>query len=119
MKALTYLQYANLDKGKKKYKIQLGLNWNDEYGLIEFYDQTFTPELITKHFEGFKKSKTSTSYHIGDVGDGFINIYFSKIAMELTAESGFKRFPCIPNTLDDFILFCQYAGIELEFKEVE
>ena len=78
-------------------------------------NEKFKPELITELFEGWKQFDShyidyrNERYEVWPA-NGYM--FFRRDYFETTT------FP-LPKTLGDFILFCQYAGIELEYKEKE
>lgn len=108
MKALTLSEKIN--------EIMPTLHYSEVVGAIDTYNnflnQKFKPELIAELFEGWEYEldyyyNSNVEDELIDIGIGYITIrknYFETTTLPF------------PKTLGDFILFCQYAGIELELK---
>ena len=74
----------------------------------DFLNQPFTPEMIVEKFKGWKYDDTYNEFFHNSI----------KIEFDIGGNI-FNRIkvPFLPKTLEDFITFCSYADIELEFKE--
>lgn len=122
MKALTFLEYASIDdhETRRDYEIFLQNNFKlqGNFGIVNFYSQSFSPKLISVLFEGWElKELARPAYNfiyeninVGEfrIDDGHICVF-----MKNQDYWGFV----FPNTLENFISDCQRAGIELIWKD--
>jgi hypothetical protein len=109
----AFCRHPSLTEKERKY-----LAWFQEFiggedkDMMAFYSQKFTPELITKYFEGWEYNNDTNIYHAES--NELISLdYFNKTYIY----RGRHWYP--PTTLDRFICHCQDAGIKLYFKEVK
>ena len=113
MKAQTFLEWC-------KDKPSLDYFGRKIFDIVDFYSQTFKPEMITELFEGWGLDKSVT-----------YDFYLKKEGIVITmpnrddpANGDFIKYETIeseigttyPETLNDFISDCNRAGIELTWK---
>ena len=108
LKALTFLQFyhSKLSNHIELYKY-LGFKqlMSEEY--YNLVSQPFTPDLITKYFEGWMdegEGHYTDMNNVIDIDNEYGIIYNENAWLP------------IPKTLDAFIFYCQESGIELFFK---
>jgi len=113
MKAQTFLEWC-------KDKPSLDYFGRKIFDIVDFYSQTFKPEMITELFEGWGLDKSVT-----------YDFYLKKEGIVITmpnrddpANGDFIKYETIeseigttyPETLNDLISDCNRAGIELTWK---
>jgi hypothetical protein len=120
MKALSFLQFA-LEEHRVQREICLALGLikdnkiYDSYHLLckysSYVSQPFTPEMVERF--GFKMADDEWNYHKDEK-------YFIQFSDDYKITIyNFNFFQETPAILDKFIMHCQDAGIELEWKESE
>jgi hypothetical protein len=111
MKAIPFLELMKCwNEGELQHSIMIP-------DLINFYSQSFRPEMITEYFEGWEsRSHNSFIYHNIkndckiSIGKIIIIYYGLKGTLDIYT----------PTTLNDLISDCQRAGITREWKpEIE
>ncbi len=135
MRALSFIEFVNLDNGtaecspelKASYMVGVGLiprnmvKGLSELSLIFLYkdhvNQPFTPELITKYFKGWEE--LSNGYYVAKYELKNYDVTLNRRDKSCCYEKGLDTYWFkFPRTLDDFITDCQRAGIELEWRDV-
>lgn len=115
MKVLSFLEVNQLGVDERvKYVNWIINNFNWETRLVDFYAQPFKPELITEWFEvtHYKHSiiegRSCYEMEINDIPI-FINLY--------SIQYGDYTCEMMPQTINDFIVDCKIAGIELIWRK--
>lgn len=80
-----------------------------------FHNQKFEPEMIMKYFKGWEFNTDERYYYIGEHQTA---IYVDEDNNYLYSESYIGDNAGIIFTLDDFIIYCTNAGINLEWKDL-
>ncbi len=133
MKAVTYLEWSNLEYAQNRYSadtagMMLLSKWlKKDKQVRDFYSQPFKPEMITEYFEGW----IFCSVPMDKDNDNYRN-KAQHVRIWFYLESDWQRtmrvkvFPVdknkqvfdfiLPKTLDHFISDALRAGIELTFK---
>lgn len=113
MKAMNYLQleqhFSKLGFSESE---AFSLDLSELYGIdnpLEWYSQTFAPELITKWFEGWECDENG----LND-GANIIEIDTEDNTINYNDELWIPS----PRNLDEFITNCQQVGIELELRRI-
>lgn len=128
MKAISLDQFCQqtTEMYMSTYMQLLGLKYNytdfraNVRTYSDFINQPFTPEMIVEKFKGWSYDRLKNQYYSDFIiNSDYYVIEFHKsmffIFNDVTNQE--YRFKFLPKTLADFITFCSYAEIELEFKE--
>ena len=83
----------------------------------DFYAQKFTPELIEKYFEGFKRTNDIYIDRIITIQNEYIFCDEYYFINWIKQENISQRILGFPRKLDEFITDCQRAGIKLKWRK--
>ena len=120
MKAVSLIEFVLSTDWKTQGKLldHIGLpevpNKTNNRIYADFLNQAFKPEMIIEKFNGWEQKPKlyfediKNLHSISMYYKNQFNIYSNTLKYTI-------NFP-IPKTLEDFVKFCSYAEIELEFK---
>jgi hypothetical protein len=116
MKVLSYIQYADLSIPQKdKLIAYVGIKFDENNRVHQFYSQKFNPELIVELFEGWEEKIINNFVHRTN---GIYEIVFNSAGrmILLNGNPNWAGEFNSPRTLDDFITDCQRFKIELTWN---